>query len=262
MLTFSIKTWSKIAVEVIKYNHKKWINEKDLETALGYKNLVGNKTQYYSDEFKKRRCKIQDCEDFQPCRKFIAEELAIHLIIDIKTVKAAELKIKLGFNQLDPIMTKQQSIGLRIRKTFPNEEIIEDFYVKKFDYMIDFYLPKRKLAIEVDELGHEDRKQNKENKRQKELEEHLKCTFIRINPDEKDFSAYDGLGRIQTFIDKLKDEELEKLKDKIKELKKDKESLIDKISKRLSELKFKNNPSIKMKCLKFVVEKILPDHKE
>ena len=83
--------------------------------------------------------------------------------------------------------------------------------------MIDFYLPKRKLAIEVDELGHEDRKknkENKENKRQKELEECLKCTFIRINPDEEDFSAYDGLGKI--------DAELEKLKDKIKELKKTK----------------------------------------
>ena len=79
-----------------------------METALGYKNLVSNKTQYYSDKFKKRRHEIQDCEDFQPCRKFIAEELAIHLIIGIKTVKAAELKFKLGFNQVDPIMTKQQ----------------------------------------------------------------------------------------------------------------------------------------------------------
>ena len=60
MLTFNIKTWSKIGgVEVIKYNHKKWINEKRLETALGYKNLVGNKTQYYSDESKKRRWEIQ-----------------------------------------------------------------------------------------------------------------------------------------------------------------------------------------------------------
>ena len=45
-----------------------------METALGYKNLVGNKIQYYSDEFKKRRYEIQDYEDFQPCRKFITEE--------------------------------------------------------------------------------------------------------------------------------------------------------------------------------------------
>ena len=51
----------------------------------------------------------------------------------MKTVKAGELKMKLGFNQLDPIITKQESVGLRIRKSFPNEEIIEDFYVKKFD---------------------------------------------------------------------------------------------------------------------------------
>ena len=40
-------------------------------------------------------------------------------------------------------MAKQESIGLRIRKAFPNEEIMEDFYVKKFDYVIGFYLPKR-----------------------------------------------------------------------------------------------------------------------
>ena len=56
------------------------------------------------DELMKKRCEIQNSEDFQPCRKFIAEELAFHLIIDIKTVKGGEPKIKLGFNQLDPTM--------------------------------------------------------------------------------------------------------------------------------------------------------------
>ena len=67
--------------------------------------------------------------------------------------------------------------------------------------MIDLYLPKRKLAVEVDEFGHKNRKKKKkENKRQKELEVHLRCVFLRINTDEKDLSAYDGLGKIQTFI--------------------------------------------------------------
>ena len=56
MLTYSIKIWINIVcVEVIKYNGKKRINEKNLETALGCKNLAGNKTRYYSDEFTKRR---------------------------------------------------------------------------------------------------------------------------------------------------------------------------------------------------------------
>ena len=54
MKSLSIKTWSKIGVEIIKHNGKKWINEKHLEIALVYKNLV-KKSQYYSDELKKRR---------------------------------------------------------------------------------------------------------------------------------------------------------------------------------------------------------------
>ena len=49
---------------------------------------------------------------------------------------------------------------------FSNDEIIEDF--SALNYLIDFYFPKYKLAIEVDELGHKDRDQTKENKRQKD----------------------------------------------------------------------------------------------
>ena len=44
MNTFSINTWTKNDVEAKKHNCKKWINEKALEKALGYKNLAGNKT--------------------------------------------------------------------------------------------------------------------------------------------------------------------------------------------------------------------------
>ena len=102
----------------------KW---KALRNSSSLKNFVSNKPQYYSDEFKKRRYEMQGCEDFQPCRKFIAEELAIRLIIDIITVKSAELRAKLGFNQVDWIISKQESIGLRIKKTFSSKEIIEDF---------------------------------------------------------------------------------------------------------------------------------------
>ena len=45
MYTFSVNKWSKIDVEAIKYDGEKWINEKHLEKAVGYKNLAGNKTQ-------------------------------------------------------------------------------------------------------------------------------------------------------------------------------------------------------------------------
>ena len=126
------------------------------------------------------------------------------MIIDIKTVKTSEFKIKLGFNQVDPTMSKQESIGLKLKKTSSGEEIIEDYSV--LSYLVDFYFPKYKLAIEIDELGHADRDSVKENERQTEITKYLDCKFIRINPDKKDFSAYDGLGEIFKFFDEFKKE--------------------------------------------------------
>ena len=125
-------------------------------------------------------------------------------------------------------MTKQQSIGLRLRELFPNEDIIEDF--SALYYLIDYYFPKRKLAIEANELGHKDRDQIKENKKQKD-------EFIRINPDEKDFSAYDELGKVQKFIDKSQEKQnkrsqkrnkrtqKEEIKEYKEEIKEDKEEI-------------------------------------
>ena len=57
-------------VEAINYNGKKWINEKHLETALGYNNLV-SKTQYHSDKFKKRRCEIKIAKIFHPVENLL-----------------------------------------------------------------------------------------------------------------------------------------------------------------------------------------------
>ena len=45
-------------------------------------------------------------------------------------------------------MTKQESIGLRLKKAFLNEEIIEDF--SALNYLTDFYFPKYKLAVEIE----------------------------------------------------------------------------------------------------------------
>ena len=47
------------------------------------------------------------------------------------------------------------------------------------NYRIDLYFHKYKLAIEVDELGHNDRNINYEIQRQQALERELSCVFIR-----------------------------------------------------------------------------------
>ena len=105
---------------------------------------------------------------------------------------------------------------------------------------IDLYFHKYKLAIEVDELGHADRNINNEIERQKALEKELNCVFIRINPDKKDFNILKAINEIYRLLKKSS-----------------KKSLMDKIS-RVLELEFKSDHSIKSKCLKQVVKKILP----
>ena len=105
-------------------------------------------------------------------------------------------------------------------------------------YLVDLYLQKHKLAIEIDEKGHMDRKKNKR--------------IIRINPDEEDFDVFIGIGKIYNHIN----ESNKKLTEESA-----KTSLIDKISKRLLELEFKKNNSIKSKVLKYVVKKYCQHYK-
>ena len=77
---------------------------------------------------------------------------------------------------------------------------------------------------------------------QKALEKELACEFIRINPDERNFNIFREINKIHRHIKKST-----------------KKSLIDDLSKRLLELEFKSNQSIKSKCLKWIVkEKYYP----
>ena len=66
---------------------------------------------------------IQDCEDYQPCRMFLKEELAVTIMMDTRTTKAVEFRAKFKINQHDPIVTKKQLIGSKIVKAFLNEKI-------------------------------------------------------------------------------------------------------------------------------------------
>ena len=65
-------------------------------------------------------------------------------------------------------------------------------------YRIDFYEPEFKLAIEYDEEGHFYNKKHIESDiiRQKEIEDYLHCTFIRVKKGEE----LQGLNKIIKFV--------------------------------------------------------------
>ena len=84
--------------------------------------------------------------------------------MDCRTTPAVNFKTRLGFNQQDPIMTMEQSILTKINSAFSTEEII--FQHNVLGYRIDECFLKHKLAIEVDEQGHQDRDFECETERQ------------------------------------------------------------------------------------------------
>ena len=82
----------------------------------------------------------------------------------IKT-QAAIFNSKFGVNQRDKVLRKQQSLGLRLKKIFPNEEIIEE--QSALHYRTDFTFIKHISLIEIDEKGHVDRDPDCEKKVEK-----------------------------------------------------------------------------------------------
>ena len=77
-----------------------------------------------------------------------------------------------------------------------------------------------------------DRNETEEEESEIEIKEYLNCEFIRLNPDKEDYDWYNEFSRIQNYISNSNKKSTKKY-------------LIDKISRRLLELKFKSNHSVK-----------------
>ena len=93
-------------------------------------------------------------------------------------------------------------------------------------------MPQYKIGTKIDKYNHKYRNFKYEESRTKVIENH-EITLIRTNPDDPSFDIKNLIVQIRISIKK--------------QIKK---SLIDDLSKRLLELDFKSNYSIKSKCLK------------
>ena len=121
--------------------------------------------------------------------------------------------------------------------TFKREDIRIQYMV--LGYRIDLYFYGYKLAIETDELSHNDRNTNYEIKRQRETEKELNFLFIRTNPDASDFNMNRLKKQISKHIIKSKEEKLK-----------------SKFGKHL--LSYASRFFIPLKPIKYFVEEILP----
>ena len=83
------------------------------------------------------------------------------------------------------------------KKVCKNQIINEQYKVDK--YFIDLVFPVHKLGIEIDENGHMDRSEIKEQKRNKIIKK-AGFEIIRINPAKENFDIFDEIGKKNLFI--------------------------------------------------------------
>ena len=124
---------------------------------------------------------------------YVHEDIATGIIMQnrLSNLKMIKFRSDLGFNQINLILKKEQSVVIPLLKAFSAEKIeLQHKILKNETVRTDMYFSESKFAVEIYEIGHIDRNQNEENERQIKIEEHLNCKFHRINPDVEGFDIF------------------------------------------------------------------------
>ena len=221
MVDISVKAWNKAEVSVINILENDNINKtllkliciSDIAKGWGGRNIYD-----LIDKEIKRKYKVTSMSDLtkQQIKKYktdkprlikgskhsmyVHEDIAITIIMQSRLLDLETIKFRsdLGFNQINLILKKEQTVLKSIKDAFEGEDMQTQYIA--IGYKIDSYFHKHKLAIEVDELGHAVRNINHETERQRTLEKELNCVFIRINPDEKDFNIFEEINKTYRHI--------------------------------------------------------------
>ena len=136
--------------------------------------------------------------------------------------KTIKFRSDLGFNQINLILKKEQSVVIPLLTAFSAEKIkLQHKALKSKILRTGMYFSEHKFAVEIDEKGHANKNQNEENKRQTKIEKHSGWKlFHRINPDAEGFDIFLEISKIQNYITQSNKEKLEREKNvKIKKLK-------------------------------------------
>ena len=119
---------------------------------------------------------------------YVHEDILIPIIMQsrLSDPKTINFRSDLGFNQINLILRKGQSVTESIIDTFKGGDMRIQCTV--LGYRIDLYIYEHELAIEIDELSHNDRNTDYETKTEREIKNELNCVFIRTNPDAANFN--------------------------------------------------------------------------
>ena len=146
---------------------------KQLKTKFNSNNLTDEQIKKY----KRHGSELIDGEKFV----YTYEGTIIPVIIHCCTPESCKFKRHLRFTFHDKINCKEQTVLEWLNNAFEGENMQTQYSV--LGYKTDLYFHEYKLAIEVDELSHNDRDIDYKMQRQRAIEKELGCLFVIINPD-------------------------------------------------------------------------------
>lgn len=175
------------------------LNYKDAKDVL--RTHVSDKDKKYFKEFNSNIIEqYKQKYRIQPRTTCINRNAMNTIIMKSKQIEVIEFSKLWKFNNISKYIYKEQNIlsNLIIYLDKINESYVLQYKIYK--YRIDCYLPNHKIAIEIDENNHNSRNKEYEISRQTRIENELKCKFIRINPDNKQFNIFSFIGDVQSAI--------------------------------------------------------------
>ena len=197
---------------IVDDNNVEWFVGKDIATALGYKNTNAALSKHVEEEDKNRSTGlyITDSLGRKQFPLYINSNGVMSLVFKSRLPNAIDYAKSLGI----PILrsTKEQESMNILLASFSNYNPKTQYKVGK--YRIDLYLPEVNIAIECDELGHRGYCEVDEAIRQSYIEKELRCTFVRFNPDDKDFNIGNVICELLRLIDVQRVNELKMLNKK------------------------------------------------
>ena len=127
---------------------------------------------------------------------YINEAGVRRLVVKSQKPQASKLARELGIKEETRYLRKEIELVAFLQEILTQVMIPFEFQKTVANYRVDLYLPKQRLAIEIDENNHADRDPSYEQAREERIQEELGCKFLRINPDAPDFKLSWCVGRI------------------------------------------------------------------
>lgn len=172
-------------VRVVEINGEPWLVGKDVAEVLGYARPT-KAIQDHVDDEDKRSIKIADSVGrFQNAP--VINERGVYCLLQrsrLSNIQKQELLSSLNLKEKF-ILTSRKEIEFidQLEETLKPFNLIGIRQYKINSYRIDYYIPSLNLAIEYDENDHRGYSYEAHEGRQKEIEDTLKCRFIRVTDD-------------------------------------------------------------------------------